>query len=269
MNLAQFFEHWSIQENPFRGEEARTDAVFTRMGIGGAAGRGSEPAGSGGPIDPPGRVRLVRPGLPSTHSEFDKIVGEFDRPSTSIVFGEKGSGKTAIRLQIADRVARFNEDHESGRVLLIPYDDLNANLDHYARVSGGARKDDLFAGIRLVDHLDAITAIGTGRLVNALLAGSENPPPAQIDEAPKRARRMSLSGRRELLLLQALYDTADSTGARTAGLKRVLRLSGPGPRALIATGVGIGWIPAVALFIWGQFFSGFGETVRTGLLIGA
>ena len=33
MNLSQFFEHWAIVENPFRGEEARTDAIFARMGI--------------------------------------------------------------------------------------------------------------------------------------------------------------------------------------------------------------------------------------------
>jgi hypothetical protein len=33
MNLSQFFEHWSIVENPFRDEEARHDAIFARMGI--------------------------------------------------------------------------------------------------------------------------------------------------------------------------------------------------------------------------------------------
>ncbi len=264
MNLAQFFEHWSIVENPFRGEEARTDAIFTRMGIA-ARAEGHPDAPEGGP----GRIRLVRPEMPSTHSEFDKIVGELERPSTSIVFGEKGSGKTAIRLQIADRVARFNHDHPGRRVLLVPYDDLNANLDHYARVTGASKKEDPFKGMRLVDHLDAIIAIGTGRLVNALLTGSETPPPAQIEDGAKRAKRMSPASRRELLLLQAVYDTSDTTGARTAALKRMLRLRGNGPRALIATGVWVGWVPAVALFVWGQFYSGFGETVRTGLLIGA
>ena len=81
MNLAQFLEHWAIIENPFRGEEARTDAIFARMGI---AGRTTPDEGG------PGRVRLVRPSTPSIHSEFDKILGELDRPSTSIVFGEKG-----------------------------------------------------------------------------------------------------------------------------------------------------------------------------------
>ncbi len=261
MNLAQFLEHWAIIENPFRGDEARTDAIFARMGI---AGRTTPDEGG------PGRVRLVRPSTPSIHSEFDKILGELDRPSTSIVFGEKGSGKTAIRLQIADRIARHNEEFPDRRVLLIPYDDLNTHLDHYARVTGGdKKKDDPFAGVRLVDHLDAIVSIGTGRIVNALLTGSDKPAPAQIEDAGKRARRMPLAARRELLLLQAVYDTTDTTGARTAALKRILRLGGTGPQALMATGLWIGWIPAAAMFIWGQFFSGFGETTRTGLLIGA
>lgn len=261
MNLSQFFEHWAIVENPFRGEEARTDAIFARMGI----------ASLPGPEEsPPGRVRLVRPATPATHAEFEKILGEPDRPSTSIVFGEKGSGKTAIRLQIADRIARHNEDNPDRRVLLIPYDDLNTHLDHYVRVSGvDKKKDDPFAGVRLVDHIDAIVSIGTGRIVNALLSGSDRPPPAHIEDAGRRARKLPLAARRELLLLQALYDTSDTTGARTAALKRILRLSGTGPRALVATGVWIGWIPAAALFVWGQFFSGFGETVRSGLLVGA
>lgn len=259
MNLAQFFEHWAIVENPFRGEEARTDAIFARIGIAGQPERDT----------PPGRVRLVRPNMPATHSEFDKIVGEFDHPSTSIVFGEKGSGKTAIRLQIADRVAHHNDQSPGRRVLLIPYDDLNSSLDTYVRATGGAKKDDPFSGMRLVDHLDAIVSIGVGRIVNALLVGSESPPPAQIDEASKRARKMPVQARRDLLLLQAVYDTTDTTGARTAALRRMLRLGGAGPKALIATGVWVGWIPAAALFVWGQFFSGFGESVRTALLIGS
>ncbi len=266
MNLSQFFEHWAIVENPFRGEEARTDTIFARMGI--AGGHGSAPGGA--EDSPPGRVRLVRPATPATHAEFEKILGEPDRPSTSIVFGEKGSGKTAIRLQIADRIARHNEEHPERRVLLIPYDDLNAHLDHYARITGAERKkDDPFAGVRLVDHLDAIVSIGLGRIVNALLTGSDRPPPALIEDAGRRARRLPPSVRRELLLLQALYDTSDTTGARTAALKRILRLSAAGPRALVATGVWVGWTPAVALFVWGQFFSGLGEATRTGLLIGA
>ncbi len=31
MNLATFFDHWKIAENPFKGEEARQDHVFWRL----------------------------------------------------------------------------------------------------------------------------------------------------------------------------------------------------------------------------------------------
>ena len=34
MNLSRLFEHWKITENPFRGEEARHDEVFSRLAIG-------------------------------------------------------------------------------------------------------------------------------------------------------------------------------------------------------------------------------------------
>src|SRR3954463_628277 len=111
MNISQFFEHWRIVENPFRGEEARHDTVFARVGFNGAAPATAAPA-SGGPVavdaapqnggSAEARARIE----PATHhSDFDKIIGELGRPSTAIVFGEKGSGKTAIRLQIAERIA--------------------------------------------------------------------------------------------------------------------------------------------------------------------
>jgi hypothetical protein len=93
MNVSHFFDHWGIAENPFRGEEARHDTVFARMSFVGGAG------GSGG-----GSIGCVA--LGSVHSDFEKILGEMTRPSTSVVFGEKGSGKTAIRMQIEDRIAR-------------------------------------------------------------------------------------------------------------------------------------------------------------------
>jgi len=83
MNVSQFFDHWGIADNPFRGEEARHDAVFARMS--------DTHAGA-------------------THSDFEKILGDLRHPSTAIVFGEKGSGKTAIRLQMARRIALLPHD---------------------------------------------------------------------------------------------------------------------------------------------------------------
>src|SRR5690606_17923514 len=101
MNVGQFLEHWGIRENPFRAEEARRDEVFARL--------------------PPGAV--------AEHSDFEKVLGDLARPATSIVFGEKGSGKTAMRLQITRRIGDFNEANPQAKVLLVAYDDLNVFLD--------------------------------------------------------------------------------------------------------------------------------------------
>ena len=118
MNLQQFLDHWKIAENPFRGEEARQDSVFVRIGLGSSPeSLVLSPESSGGPSASFGAVAAgfgtqdsvtQDARRPSAHSDFDKILGDLSRPSTSIVFGEKGSGKTAIRLQIADRIAAHN-----------------------------------------------------------------------------------------------------------------------------------------------------------------
>src|SRR5690349_14933635 len=112
MNISQFFEHWRIVENPFRGEEARHDAVFARVGFNGAAPAeikgGPVTVGDSAPPEAAGLESPARMDHATHHSDFDKIIGELGRPSTAIVFGEKGSGKTAIRLQIAERVAAHN-----------------------------------------------------------------------------------------------------------------------------------------------------------------
>ena len=248
MNLAEYFGHWSIASNPFLAEEARHDAIFARMGVSGALG---------------------------THSDFEKVYGDPTRPSAAIVFGEKGSGKTAMRLQIAERIARHNETHASERVFMIPYDDLNAFLDHYARSRGTAGTDKPFDAMRLVDHMDAILCVGTGRVVNALLPGPHEPPPAKLvvgDEAPdplRAAKKLPAMVRRDLLILQALYDTNDPTGARTARLARALRIPSGGRGAWTTIGLWLGWVPAAALFVWVTIVAGLAGLASTLGQLGA
>ncbi|MFK7760092.1 MAG: hypothetical protein AB8C13_09100 [Phycisphaerales bacterium] len=261
MNLSQFFEHWSIVENPFRGEEARHDSIFARMGISSAVTR---PA----PVEPaPGEVELARQGMPSMHSDFEKILGELHRPSTSIVFGEKGAGKTAIRLQIAGWIGRHNDDYPDNKVFMIPYDDLNAMLDQYVD-RAGSKGDNPFEGVRLVDHMDAMMSIGVGRVLNAILPGPTEPPAANLGEgAAKKARKMPALIRRDLLLLQSVYDTNDPSGVRTARLRQLLKMPGGGHSALTVIGMWLGWIPAVALFGWVQLYSGLDGFLFNGLQI--
>ncbi|MEM9559028.1 MAG: hypothetical protein AAF995_01880 [Planctomycetota bacterium] len=238
MNLSRLFDHWKISENPFRGEEARHDAVFARVGL--AEGPGGPVGGDGGR---------------AAHSEFEKILGELTRPATSVVFGEKGSGKTAIRLQIADRVRAHNACTPTERLFLISYDDLNVFLDQLQGrlLAGGRIKEahEAFEKIRLVDHMDAILSIGVGRVVNALLPGHDTPPPADLgDDAVRRARQMDASLREDLVLLAGVYDRHDVDGRRTARLRSVLRLPPPRGAALWFAVVWLGWIPAGALAFW-------------------
>lgn len=244
MNLSQFFEHWSIVENPFRDEEARHDAIFARMGITpGVRSPRAEPT-------TPGASELALPRSQSVHPDFEKILGDVAHPSTSIVFGEKGSGKTAIRLQLASKIDKHNRANPDRKVFLIPYDDLNAALDRYNATQGSKKGDNPFTSMRLVDHMDAILSIGVARVMGAIMPGGTDAPVADLGEAlAKQARRLPQTVRKDLLLLQAVYDSADPTGQRTAQLRQLLKLPLGGLSPLVVLAMWLGWVPAVALFL--------------------
>ncbi|MHC4816905.1 MAG: hypothetical protein ACYTF8_02425, partial [Planctomycetota bacterium] len=78
MDVETFFKHHGVVQNPFGAEEARHDPVFEKLSINAHA----------------------------THPEFAKVLGDIDRPHTSVVFGEKGAGKTAFRLLMARAIRR-------------------------------------------------------------------------------------------------------------------------------------------------------------------
>lgn len=254
MNLSQFFKHWAIRENPFRGEEARNDEVFHRLRFVGEVAAPSAPDVA----------------LGSLHSDFEKILGELGRPSTSVVFGEKGSGKTAIKIQILARVQAHNARRPSDRLLVVPYDDLNPFLaELHERFGSKADPAAPFRKARLVDHIDAILALATTRLVAALMrqgnapdrAPAASPAPSQHDPAHHRQsqdpaepllhdgyaralRAMPTQDRYDLLRLQALYDTAPGSPARTLRMRRLLRLPPRPTAAAEAFALAVGWVPA-------------------------
>ncbi|OAB60704.1 hypothetical protein AY599_25105 [Leptolyngbya valderiana BDU 20041] len=258
MNLGQFFEHWSIAENPFRGEEARHDAVFARLS--------GEPAGAAAAsqdrVDAAAAVREgdqatgagPKKGPHARHSDFEKIVGDLSSPSTSIVFGEKGSGKTALRLQIEGRVHGHNRAHAGRRVFMIAHDDLNAVIDRYHERSGQDTALESLKHFRLVDHIDAMLLWAVPRLVDALL---EDPAPegaVDLAEGQKKSlRKLDPGARRDLLLLQAVYDRPDTADLRTGRLRRALRLPRGGGRLAWDVAMFAGWIlPLAALIGWWQ-----------------
>src|SRR5262245_55920754 len=129
MNTQQFLEHHGIRSNPFAEEDAQTDPVFKDFCI-----------------------ANTRP------PTWDKVYGDPAEPATAIVFGEKGAGKTAMRLQIVRHLAEYNQQHPNGRVWVIEYDDFNPFLDRFRDRLGGRRRraERTLADWKLWDHMDAI-----------------------------------------------------------------------------------------------------------------
>ncbi len=263
MTIADLLKHWRLIENPFRGEEARLDDVLARMSREDVPARSADlrprsvdqkaaevkaseaKAGEGKPADAPASVASLNSGLdhgPAArnrivhHAEFEKILGDLSRPSSSVVFGEKGSGKTAIRLQIAQRIASHNAVHLGARVLMIPYDDLNGVLDRLHERVGGKTALESLQKIRLVDHLDALLLATVPRVVDAILGRPRSATAEPLDvvdpstggvlaQTNRVHKRLDDIARRDLLLLQSLYDYPDLASGRTAPLRRKLRIS--------------------------------------------
>ncbi|MGD9791384.1 MAG: hypothetical protein AB7Q00_10225 [Phycisphaerales bacterium] len=241
MTLNEFLQHHRLIENPFRGEEARTDAVFARMGHNQPAERVATPTSRSFELH---------------HSDFEKIVGDLRRPSASVVFGEKGSGKTAIRLQITRRVHEHNAQHPNEKVLLISYDDLNGVLGPLHEFHGSKSPLETVQKIRLVDHIDALLHNAVVRLVDALLGKPADSLAFDLGADPRKAvRKLSLRQRQELLLLQALYDRPTVADSRTRELRSRLRI-GPPWGAILTNAVALFGLAAVgAAAVYGLFFA--------------
>ncbi len=199
MKTQQFLEHHGVGANPFAEEDAQTDPVFRDHCISSAY-----------------------------HPTWDKIYGDPATPATSIVFGEKGAGKTAMRLQIVRHLSSYNASHPEGRVWIIEYDDFNPFLDRFRAAVRRKRSDRVLGEWKLWDHMDAILSLGVTGLVDRLLSarGADARPgrPEAIEE-PLDARRLDAHQARDLLLLAACYDqsSAETTKGRWRKLRRKLR----------------------------------------------
>jgi hypothetical protein len=182
MKLHDLLAHHGIAANPFADEDAQTDPVFQ------------------------GRCRAS-----TFHPQWDKIYGDPSSPATSIVFGEKGAGKTALRLQIAGQIDEHNAKHPDGRVFVIEYDDFNPFLDRFAdRLSSRKRRDagKVLAEWKLWDHIDAILALGVTGVVDRLIGVAQPSGPAANVLPPDAAKRLDRFQKRDLLLLAACYDSS-------------------------------------------------------------
>lgn len=169
MKTDQFLRHYGIVGNPFSEEDAQTDSVFKS-----------------------GCLWTIH------HPAWDKFFGSPSEPSTALVFGEKGSGKTAMRLQSIAELNAWNEKSPDRRVFVISYDDFNPFLDHFRTSTKLRDTAQALSKFRLQDHMDAILALGVTKLID------------QILNERIELTKLTADRRRDLLMLAALYD--QSTG---------------------------------------------------------
>jgi hypothetical protein len=197
MNIHSFLEHHGILRNPFAEEDAQTDPVFKEHCISSAF-----------------------------HPIWDKVYGDPHEPATSIIFGPKGSGKTAMRLQVDQHLSRYSEEHPDKRVYVIRYDDFNPFLDHFCeRMNRRTSKkvEKVLESWRLWDHMDSILCLGVTDLVDRIVDGADRPASEAITTA--QVRSLDRTAARDLLMLAACYDqsTALSFSKRWNLLRRTLR----------------------------------------------
>jgi hypothetical protein len=193
MKIRDLFEHHGVLGNPFAEEDAQNDVVFKSSCI-----------------------------KTSFHSAWDKIYGDPAEPATSVVFGEKGSGKTALRIQMIRMLTEYNTDHSEVRPLVIDYSDLNPFIDRFRhRFPQGRKIQKVFARWELWDHLDAVLSLGVTQLIDRILEPGQTTHPAAVDLKPLPIEKLNSHQVRDLLLLASCYDTSRSENS----LSRWSRLS--------------------------------------------
>ncbi|MBV8487867.1 MAG: hypothetical protein JO161_06275, partial [Planctomycetaceae bacterium] len=139
MKTEQFLQHHGIKGNPFSEEDAQTDTVFKRRCL-----------------------NTIH------HPAWNKFFGSPADPSTALVFGEKGSGKTALRLQAMAEIEAYNQANPSERTFVISYDDFNPYLDHFRDAIRARDTAEALKRWQLQDHMDAILSLGVTQLIDLL-----------------------------------------------------------------------------------------------------
>jgi hypothetical protein len=223
MKIQQFLEHHGLVSNPFADEDAQTDLVFK-----GAC------------------IRSV------FHPAWDKIYGDPTEPATSVVFGEKGAGKTAMRLQVVRRLADYNSEHPDRQVFVVQYDDFNPFIDRFREGFHGRwrRVDRALGQWRLWDHIDAILSLAVTQLVDRILGLTQTRHPAARDE-PLPIDKLDPSQVRDVALLAAIYDQskAENPAARWIRLRKKLRFPTWMSKWNLACGGSV-TVVAVVLFLY-------------------
>lgn len=186
-------DHWGLNGEPFVHEDADKDPVLARL---------DEAA---------------------VHSSFERLFGDPASPVPGVVFGEKGSGKSALRQAMLRRLRAIPAD---SRPLVVEYTDFDPFLEglrQSLRITPGNKK----TGARLVeahtraDHLDAILSVMTTELADALCV------------EPGRGKQLDARRRRDLLALTHLYYRSDERTRDEAASQLRRALGDVRPRGIL------------------------------------
>ncbi|MGB7348143.1 MAG: hypothetical protein WBD20_28220 [Pirellulaceae bacterium] len=183
MNIQTFLEHHGIVRNPFAEEDAQTDQVFKEYCISSAY-----------------------------HPVWDKVYGDPKDPSTAIVFGPKGSGKTAMRLQIDQHLQKYNKDNPGSQIFIIRYDDFNPFLDHFCeRMSRRTTRkpEKVLDAWKLWDHMDSILCLGVTHFVDDVVTADKPNSKSSVDA--NKIKQLDRTAARDMLLLASCYDQSNDS----------------------------------------------------------
>ncbi len=125
-----------------------------------------------------------------------------------MVFGPKGAGKTAMRLQIQKKAEQYNREHPERRVFLVRYDDFNSFLGQFQQRLSRRRSrspEKTLASWQLWDHMDSILSLAVTKLVNQVMSPEANEDPAN-QLTSEDIGRINRAEARDLLMLALAYD---------------------------------------------------------------
>jgi hypothetical protein len=181
--------HWALDEDPFVQEDADKDPVLARV-----------------PLE-------------AVHSSFDRLFGSPDAPGPGIVFGEKGSGKSGLRLAMRRRLETEARGEARGSAFLVEYVEFDGFLNEARKADrlppGGPKTPRrVVERFGLADHLDAILSLGVTKLTHEIIDG-EHPV----------ARKLVQKHKASILALAGLYYRSDDRSGVEVdrGLSKALR----------------------------------------------
>ncbi|WPL17402.1 hypothetical protein Thiowin_02409 [Thiorhodovibrio winogradskyi] len=236
ITMSQFLKSHGLQRNPFIEEEAQNDKVFEDL--------------------------VNESGYAFNHQAWDKFFGDPPGRGTSMIFGVKGSGKSALRLALEKNIAHFNREHPE-HILLINYDDFNAFLEAFKRRGDQDRKRGETAitlkDFGLAQHLDAILVCGMEALLDELKDGN-----IDLD-------RLEHYQRHDLMMLMAFYVSGppdrynrimESMGRRLLPRGFFKRL-GRGIKGIIVALLSLGIVPLACR----SFYAGVARSAEREILV--